>query len=67
MTLIKDSFKIYFHEMEKLLPVEKVFDDWKKMVFTSQKMVSTGHRMVSTSQNKRIYCKNKYKLGGKKI
>ena len=25
LTVIKDSFKIYFQEMEKMLPVERIF------------------------------------------
>ena len=26
MAVIKDSFKIYFHKMEKLLPMEELFE-----------------------------------------
>ena len=26
LTDVRDSFKIYFHEMEKLLPVERIFE-----------------------------------------
>ena len=26
MAVIKNSFKIYFQEMEKLLPIEEIFD-----------------------------------------
>ena len=52
MTLIKDSFKIYFHEMEKLLPVERIFEELK----------------ISFHQpEQRICCKSKFTLGGKKL
>ena len=27
LAVIKDSFKIYFYEMEKLLPVERIFEE----------------------------------------
>ena len=30
---IKDSFKIYFHEMEKLFPVERMFEKLKQNGF----------------------------------
>ena len=38
LAVIKDSFKIYFHEMEKLLPVENIFKEMDKMVSPSQKI-----------------------------
>ena len=39
LTVIKDLFKIYIHEIEKLLPVERIFDKLgKKMVWASQKI-----------------------------
>ena len=33
LALINDSFKIYFHEMEKLLPVEGIFDKLEQNTF----------------------------------
>ena len=36
LAVIKDSFKIYFQEMEKLLPMKGIFEILEKMVSTSQ-------------------------------
>ena len=33
LTVIKGSFKIYFHEMEKLLLVEKIFEELEQNGF----------------------------------
>ena len=33
LAVIKDSFKIYFHEMEKLLPVERIFEELEQRGF----------------------------------
>ena len=33
LTVIKDSFKICFHEIEKLLPVERIFEKLKENSF----------------------------------
>ena len=33
LAVIKDLFKIYFHEMEKLFPVESIFEDLKQRGF----------------------------------
>ena len=33
MAVIKDSFKIYFHKMEKLLPMEELFEKLKQNGF----------------------------------
>ena len=33
LALIKDSFRIYFHEMEKLLLVERIFEELEQNGF----------------------------------
>ena len=33
LTVVKDSFKIYFNEMEKLLLVEKIFEELEQNGF----------------------------------
>ena len=33
LAVIKDSFKIYFHEMEKLLPVERISEELEERGF----------------------------------
>ena len=33
LAVIKDLFKIYFHEMEKLFPVESIFEELKQRGF----------------------------------
>ena len=33
MAVIKDSFKLYFHETEKLLPMEEIFDKFEQNGF----------------------------------
>ena len=33
LAVIKDSFKIYFHEMEKLLTVERIFEELEQNGF----------------------------------
>ena len=33
LAVIKDLFKIYFHEMEKLFPVESIFKELKQRGF----------------------------------
>ena len=38
LAVIKDSFKIYFLEMEKLLPMAGLFEILKQMVSTIQKI-----------------------------
>ena len=46
LTVIKDLFKIYIHEIEKLLPVERIFDKLEK------KWLGLPRKSVFTSQNK---------------
>ena len=46
LTVIKDSFKMYFHEMEKLLPVERIFEEFE------MKWFPVARKSVFTSQNK---------------
>ena len=33
LAVIKDSFKIYFHEMEKLLPVKRISEELEQNGF----------------------------------
>ena len=33
LAVIKDSFKIYFHQMEKLLPVEEILEELEQNGF----------------------------------
>ena len=37
LAVIKDSFKMYFHEMEKLL-MEVIFQKWNNIVFICEKI-----------------------------
>ena len=33
LAVLKDSFRIYFHEMEKLLPLEWIFEELEQSAF----------------------------------
>ena len=51
LTVIKDLFKIYIHEIEKLLPVERIFDKLEK------RWLGLPRKSVFTSQNKEFALK----------
>ena len=49
LVVIKDSFKIYFHEMEKLLPVERTFEELEQNQFPLARIKDLFQKYISNA------------------
>ena len=69
LAVIKDLFKIYFHEMEKLFPVESIFEELKQRGFHQPEnqfqrfVVNINLQYAQKSFNYKEYLKMKKKNG----
>ena len=68
LAVIKDLFKIYFHEMEKLFPVESIFEELKQRGFHQPEnqfqrfVVNINLQYAQKSFNYKEYLKMKKKM-----